>query len=72
MLTPRPLAPESSPVATRGEEPTTSQALRVACSSCNLRELCLPVGLSEPELQRLDTLVAARRSACTRLPRCPK
>jgi CRP/FNR family transcriptional regulator len=36
-------------------------ALKVACSSCNLRELCLPVGFSEPELQRLDTLVAARR-----------
>lgn len=62
MLTPRSVAPVSDPVATRGEEPTTSQALRVACSSCNLRELCLPVGLSEPELQRLDTLVAARRS----------
>jgi CRP/FNR family transcriptional regulator, anaerobic regulatory protein len=36
--------------------------LRVACSSCNLRELCLPVGLSRPDLERLDSLVAARRS----------
>ena len=40
----------------------TPQAIKVACSNCNLRELCLPVGLSEPELQRLDTLVATRRS----------
>ena len=37
-------------------------ALKVACSSCNLRELCLPVGFSEQELQRLDSLVATRRA----------
>src|SRR5438093_4970365 len=36
--------------------------LNVACSSCNLRELCLPVGLPADELQRLDALVAQRRS----------
>ena len=42
--------------------PIQSAALKVACSSCNLRELCLPVGLSGSELDRLDTLVAARRS----------
>ena len=37
-------------------------ALKVACSACNLRELCLPVGLSEDELVSLDTLVSTRRS----------
>ena len=35
--------------------------LRAACSACNLRELCLPVGLSTPDLERLDSLVAQRR-----------
>jgi CRP/FNR family transcriptional regulator len=35
--------------------------LKVACSSCNLRELCMPVGLRPDELERLDGLVAARR-----------
>jgi CRP/FNR family transcriptional regulator len=35
---------------------------KVACSSCNLRELCLPVGLSRDNLDRLDTLVGARRT----------
>ena len=35
---------------------------KVACSSCNLRELCLPVGLARPDLERLDSLVATRRS----------
>jgi CRP/FNR family transcriptional regulator len=43
--------------------PTIKAAeFKVACSNCNLRELCLPVGFSEPELERLDTLVATRRS----------
>jgi CRP/FNR family transcriptional regulator len=42
--------------------PIQTAALKVACSSCNLRELCLPVGLSSPELERLDTLVATRKS----------
>ena len=42
--------------------PLQAAEFKVACSNCNLRELCLPVGLSEPELQRLDTLVATRRS----------
>jgi CRP/FNR family transcriptional regulator len=38
------------------------QAFKVACSSCNLRELCLPVGLTQDDLERMDTLVATRRS----------
>ena len=42
--------------------PIKAEPFRVACSSCNLRELCLPVGLSRPDLERLDTLVDARRS----------
>ena len=31
------------------------------CSNCNLRELCLPVGLSAQDLDRLDSLVMVRR-----------
>jgi CRP/FNR family transcriptional regulator len=37
------------------------QAIKVACSNCNLRELCMPMGLSEQDLTRLDDLVAIRR-----------
>lgn len=36
-------------------------ALREACSQCNLRELCLPVGLSHAEIGQLDELVKTRR-----------
>lgn len=37
-------------------------AFKVACSSCNLRELCLPVGMSKPQLEQFDSLVATRKS----------
>lgn len=42
--------------------PARVDALKVACSACNLRELCLPVGLSDDELASLDTMVSTRRS----------
>jgi CRP/FNR family transcriptional regulator len=42
--------------------PIKADTFKVACSSCNLRELCLPVGLNQPDLERLDTLVSNRRS----------
>ena len=36
-------------------------SIKVACSNCNMRELCMPIGLSENELQRIDDLIGARR-----------
>lgn len=42
--------------------PIEPECLKVACSSCNLRELCLPVGLSDDEIGRLDSLVNARHT----------
>lgn len=35
--------------------------IKVACSNCNLRELCMPIGLNNDEMQRLDDVVAKRR-----------
>jgi CRP/FNR family transcriptional regulator len=37
------------------------EAIKVACSNCNLRELCMPMGLSDKDLERLDDLVTTRR-----------
>ncbi|MFM1817532.1 MAG: Anaerobic regulatory protein [Pseudomonadota bacterium] len=37
------------------------QSIKVACSNCNLRELCMPVGLTDQDLTKLDELVATRR-----------
>jgi CRP/FNR family transcriptional regulator, anaerobic regulatory protein len=42
-------------------EPLDAHSLKVACSNCNLRELCMPVGLSAEELVRIDEVVATRR-----------
>ena len=37
------------------------ESIQIACSNCNLRELCMPIGLSAEEVTRLDDLVAMRR-----------
>ncbi len=42
--------------------PIHADPLKVACSNCNLRELCLPMGLSNEQLDRLDSLVAVRKA----------
>ncbi|TXH87084.1 MAG: fumarate/nitrate reduction transcriptional regulator Fnr [Rhodoferax sp.] len=39
----------------------TPHTIKVACSNCNLRELCMPMGLSDSDLERIDDLVANRR-----------
>ncbi|MBS0448849.1 MAG: fumarate/nitrate reduction transcriptional regulator Fnr [Proteobacteria bacterium] len=41
---------------------TPARRAKVACSSCNLRELCLPVAPSAEAFARLDALVELRRS----------
>jgi CRP/FNR family transcriptional regulator len=38
-----------------------STSIKVACSNCNLRELCMPLGLNESEMERIDEVVATRR-----------
>ena len=39
----------------------TIKAIKIACSNCNLRDLCMPMGLNADELIRVDELVAVRR-----------
>jgi CRP/FNR family transcriptional regulator len=39
----------------------SSTTIKVACSNCNLRELCMPLGLSDSEMERVDEVVATRR-----------
>jgi CRP/FNR family transcriptional regulator len=45
--------------------PTTHLPLepfKVACSSCNLRELCMPMGMSAEQMERLDAIIATRHA----------
>jgi CRP/FNR family transcriptional regulator len=37
------------------------QDFKVACSNCNLRELCMPLGFNPAEMEKLDTVVKTRR-----------
>jgi CRP/FNR family transcriptional regulator len=39
----------------------TLELVKTACSNCNLRELCLPLGLNDLELAKLDELVSTRK-----------
>ncbi len=39
----------------------TIPSLRVSCTHCNLREHCVPLGLSLKEIDRLEDLVASRK-----------
>ena len=36
-------------------------SIKVACSSCNLKELCLPMGLNAQEIDKLDNVISSRR-----------
>lgn len=40
---------------------TTQKAHSQSCSTCNLKELCMPVGLNQAELEQLDDLVSNRK-----------
>ena len=40
---------------------TPSPSIQVTCSNCNLRELCMPVGLDAEQMQRVEEVVATRR-----------
>jgi len=35
--------------------------LKIACANCNMRELCMPIGLTQEELDRIDDVIGGRR-----------
>lgn len=41
--------------------PLNREGAKVACSNCNLRELCFPIGLNDDEMARIDQMVTTRR-----------
>ena len=55
--------PASNRLELQGRQPigVAGQAIKIACSNCNLRELCMPLGLTPTELDRIDEVVASRR-----------
>ena len=47
---------------TPSSTPVRLEPFKVACSSCNLRELCLPLGMSNEQMLKLDSLITNRRT----------
>lgn len=45
----------------RDTVPPFPHGIKVACSNCSLRELCMPAGLSDDDLERLDAAITVRR-----------
>jgi len=37
------------------------ETFKIACANCNMRELCMPIGLTQDELERIDGVIGARR-----------
>lgn|SRR5574340_32656 len=56
-----PPEPERESEVPRQALPISLVNIKVACSQCSLRELCLSEGLSVDELEKLDHLVGTRR-----------
>jgi CRP/FNR family transcriptional regulator len=54
--------PVTAPLpAARAAGTAAVSSLRSVCSSCSLRELCLPCGMEGSDVERLDSLMFARR-----------
>ena len=48
-------------MTTKIETRLSIPALKAACSACSLRELCLPTGLNQEDIQKLDAAIDRRR-----------
>ncbi len=53
--------PAADMVSRGAPVPIDARSMKVACSNCNLRELCMPVGMSAADVDRIDEVVSSRR-----------
>lgn len=44
-----------------GSQSTPPHDLRARCSACSMHQLCLPMGLGESDMERLDEIIGRRR-----------
>ena len=51
---------QASPGSTASGSKLDKHFIKIACSNCNMRELCMPIGLDADELKRVDELVTKR------------
>jgi len=43
------------------DKPLNVQALKAGCSACSMHQLCLPMGLADADIERLDQIIGRRR-----------
>ena len=56
-----PMTPSATPLPARTGAPVISlRDLRIHCSNCSMRELCLPMGLEPLQVDQIDALLGAR------------
>jgi CRP/FNR family transcriptional regulator len=55
----------SQPIQVIASPTVNLQTLRASCSACSMHQLCLPMGLDEDDMGRLDAIIGRRR----RIPR---
>jgi len=58
---PRPSRARPQGASTKTTCDSSTKKFDVSCSSCNLRELCLPTGMNPEEMRRVEHVVYARR-----------
>ncbi|MNR83782.1 Transcriptional activator protein Anr [compost metagenome] len=51
----------SEPSAVSTDTSVNVGALRASCSTCSMHQLCLPMGLGENDMDRLDKIIGRRR-----------
>lgn len=49
------------PIERTDDRIPSREEIRVGCGNCSIRELCLPLGLSAADVERLDSIVRKRR-----------
>jgi len=51
----------SQPVAITPSPNLNISSLKASCSACSMHQLCLPMGLGESDMTRLDDIIGRRR-----------
>ncbi|MFM7760688.1 MAG: cyclic nucleotide-binding domain-containing protein, partial [Burkholderiaceae bacterium] len=49
------------PTLVSTDSPVTLHSLRESCSTCSMHQLCLPMGLGDTDLEKLDQIIGRRR-----------
>ena len=51
----------NQPLAITPSPKLNISALKASCSACSMHQLCLPMGLGESDMNRLDDIIGRRR-----------